>query len=49
MDSKVSDKDSWIAEHTLSEQEMRQLILDKIERAKLLQQVRQNRELYEIA
>jgi hypothetical protein len=42
MDSKASDKD-WIAEHTLTEQDLRKLILEKMERARLLQSVKENR------
>ena len=43
MDLKVSDKQDWIAEHTLSEQDLRQLILEKMERARLLQLSKENR------
>lgn len=49
MDSKVSDKESWLVKHTLSEQEFRQLILDKIERARLLQFAETNRKARELA
>ena len=43
MDSKVNDKRCWIEEHTLTEQDLRQLILEKTERARLLQMVNENR------
>jgi hypothetical protein len=39
----------WTAEYTLTEQDFRQLILEKMERTKLLQKVDENRELDEIA
>ena len=39
----------WMSKHTLTEQDLRQLILEKMERAKLLQQVEENRELAEFA
>ncbi len=39
----------WVAKHTLSEQELRQLILEKMERARLLQLVEENRRLSEFA
>ena len=42
-------KEDWVAQHTLTEQDVRQLILDKIERAKLLQLEIQNRKLVEFA
>ena len=49
MDFRVSQQKDWVAEHTLSEQDLRQLILDKMERAKLLQKENKNRELDEFA
>ena len=49
MDIEVSDKENWIAKHTLTEQDMRKLILEKLERAKLLQLANKNRELHELA
>ena len=39
----------WIAKNTLSEQDFRQLILEKIERARLLHFVEENRKLAEVA
>jgi hypothetical protein len=42
-------ENEWIAEHTLSKQELRQLILEKMERAKLLHQVEKNRKLSKFA
>ena len=39
----------WIAKHTLTEQDVRKLILEKIERARLLQKANENRELNEFA
>jgi hypothetical protein len=39
----------WIRQHTLSEQDFRQLILEKIERARLLHYVEKNRKLAEVA
>ena len=42
-------KEDWVAKHTLTEQDVRQLILDKIERAKLLQSHIRNRKLKELA
>ena len=49
MDSKASENRDWVAEHTLTEQDLRQLILEKIERAKLLHRVDENRKLSEFA
>ena len=49
MDFKVSENKDWVEKHTLSEQEFRQLILEKMERAKLLQLANENRELEEFA
>jgi hypothetical protein len=49
MDSKVSENKDWVAQHTLSKQDLRQLILEKIERARLLQKVEENRRLSEFA
>jgi hypothetical protein len=43
MDSKVSEQQNWVVEHTLSKQDFRQLILEKIERARLLQLAERNR------
>lgn len=43
MDSKVSDKENWVAEHTLTTQDLRKLILEKIERARLQQLAEENR------
>jgi hypothetical protein len=37
----------WVAKNTLSEQDLRKLILEKIERARLLQLVEENRRLSE--
>jgi len=45
-DQKESD---WVAMHTLSEQDVRKLILEKMERAKLLQKANENRRLQEFA
>jgi hypothetical protein len=39
----------WTAKHTLNEQEFRQLILEKVERAKLLQKADEIRRLKEFA
>ena len=39
-DQKEAD---WIAKHTLTERELRQLILEKMERARLLRSVNENR------
>ena len=49
MDSKQSENKNWIAEHTLTAQEFRQLILEKMERARLQQLVEENRRLSEFA
>jgi hypothetical protein len=49
MDFKVSENRDWVEKHTLSEQEFRQLILEKMERAKLLQLANENRKLAEFA
>jgi hypothetical protein len=49
MNSKVSENKDWVAKHTLTEQDLRQLILEKMERAKLLQKVEENRRLSEFA
>jgi hypothetical protein len=43
MDSKVSEQKNWTAKHTLTKQDFRQLILEKIERARLLQLAERNR------
>jgi len=45
-DQKEAD---WVSKHTLSEQDVRQLILEKMERAKILQKVEENRRLNEFA
>ena len=39
----------WTAKHTLTEQDVRKLVLEKIERAKLLQKANANRRLSEFA
>jgi hypothetical protein len=39
----------WIAEHTLSAEDMRRLIAEKMERARLLRQIDENRKLSEFA
>jgi hypothetical protein len=49
MDFKVSENKDWVEKHTLTEQDFRQLILEKMERAKLLQKANKNRELNEVA
>ena len=49
MDFKVSEQKNWIAEHTLTERDLRQLILEKAERARLLQLAEQNREAEDFA
>ena len=49
MDSKVSENKHWVAEHTLTAQDLRQLILEKAERARLQQMVEENRRLSEFA
>jgi hypothetical protein len=49
MDFKVSENSNWTEKHTLSEQEFRQLILEKMERARLLQTANENREFNELA
>jgi hypothetical protein len=46
--TKIKQTD-WTAKHTLTEQDLRQLVLEKIERAKLLQKANENRELNEFA
>ena len=43
MDSKVSEQKNWVVEHTLSKQDFRQLILEKVERVRLLQLAERNR------
>ena len=43
MDLEVKEKKDWVAEHTLTKQDLRKLILEKIERAKLLHRVEENR------
>jgi len=43
MDLKQSESKDWVAQNTLSKQDLRQLILEKIERARLLQLAEQNR------
>ena len=42
-------KEDWVAKHTLTEQDKRQLILEKIERARLQQLAEENRKLNEFA
>ena len=42
-------KEDWVARHTLTEEDVRKLILDKIERAKVLQLAVKNRKLEELA
>jgi hypothetical protein len=39
----------WVIQHTLSKQDFRQLILEKIERARLQQLAEENRKLAEVA
>ena len=39
----------WTEKHTLTEQDFRKLILEKMERAKLLQKANENRKLEEWA
>jgi len=46
--TKIKQTD-WTAKHTLTEQDLRQLVLEKIERAKLLQKVNANRNRKEVA
>lgn len=43
MDFKASETKDWVAEHTLTAQDLRKLILEKIERARLLQLAEANR------
>lgn len=45
MDQTAKQKENWTVMHTLTEQDMRQLILEKLERARLLQLAKVNREL----
>jgi hypothetical protein len=47
MDFKVSENRDWVEKHTLTEQDFRQLILEKAERARLLQLAERNRRLAE--
>ena len=49
MDFKQRENSNWTEKHTLTEQEFRQLILEKMERARLLQLANENRELDEVA
>ena len=49
MDSKQRETLDWVEQHTLTEQDLRQLILEKMERARLLQKANENRELNEFA
>ena len=42
-------EEDWTAKHTLTEQDVRKLVLEKIERAKLLQKAVKNRKLEELA
>jgi flagellar biosynthesis chaperone FliJ len=39
----------WTVKHTLTEQEFRKLVLEKMERARQLQKANENRELDEVA
>jgi hypothetical protein len=43
MDSKQREQRDWVEKHTLSEQDLRQLLLEKMERARLLQLANENR------
>jgi hypothetical protein len=45
MDSKVSEQRDWLEQHTLSKEDMRRLIAEKIERARLMQLAKLNRKL----
>jgi hypothetical protein len=49
MDSKVSENKDWVAQHTLTKQDLRQLILEKMERARLQRLAEENRKLKEFA
>ncbi len=49
MDFKVSEQKDWVEQHTLTAQDLRQLILEKMERARLQQLVEENRKLSEFA
>jgi len=49
MDSKQRETLDWVEQHTLTERDLRQLILEKMERARLLQKANENRELNEFA
>jgi hypothetical protein len=49
MDSKVSEKVDWVAKNTLTEQDLRKLILEKLERARLQQLAVRNRNIYDVA
>lgn len=49
MDFKQSENKNWVAQHTLTAQDLRQLILEKMERARLQQLVEENRKLSEFA
>jgi hypothetical protein len=49
MDSKQSENKNWVAKYTLTPQDFRQLILEKMERARLQQLVEENRKLSEFA
>jgi len=42
-------KKDWVVKHTLSEQDFRKLILEKMERARLQQLAEKNRKLSEFA
>jgi len=44
MDFKQRENEDWTAKHTLTEQDFRQLILEKAERARLLQLAKENRD-----
>ena len=43
MNSKVSEKEDWTVQHTLTDEDMRRLILEKLERARLQQLAQSNR------
>jgi hypothetical protein len=49
MDSKVSENKDWVAKNTLTAQDLRQLVLEKLERARLQQLAEENRKLSEFA
>jgi hypothetical protein len=49
MDFKQSEKQDWVAKHTLTAQDLRKLILEKLERARLQRLAEENRKLKEFA